>query len=259
MNRFFTLFIFIIFSKIYSQEYISGQVVSEQSTVVSSVLVINMRTDEKTYTNTEGNFTISAKTGDEIRFVKEKFDRSSLHVSSSDFQKFLKILIVKTPIEIKEVEIRPRLTGDLSKDSKSFNKRNKKQELQDEIGLPAPPEKPREKPAEVTKDILLPVITGNLNLQAIYDVASGKAKKQKRLYKYEDQEELVAWVRKKIDDEYFINLGIPKEEIDNFINFSFAQNPHAMSYAKAENVSGFLIQIEKPAVQYSERLKNKEK
>ena len=57
----------------------------------------------------------------------------------------IKIILTKTPIEIKEVEIKPRLTGNLNKDSKSLNKRNRNQELQDAIGLPPPPEKPREK------------------------------------------------------------------------------------------------------------------
>lgn len=259
MKKSFLIILLILFSKISSQEYISGRVTSEQSIAVSGVWVINMRTDEKTTTDWEGNFKIQAKENDEIRFVKVKFDRVSYRVTTNDFQKFIIITINKTPIEIKEVEIKTKLTGDLSKDSKALTKRNKKQELQDEIGLPTAPEKPREKPAEVTKDVLLPVLTGNLNLQAIYDVASGKAKRQKRLYKYEDLQENVIWVRKKIEDDYFTNLGIPKDEINNFINFAFDKNPQALKYAQAENVTGFLIQIEKPIKQYLERLKNEKK
>lgn len=255
MKKFLITILLIIFSKLSSQGYISGQVVSEQSIAVPGVLVINIRTDEKTTTDQEGTFKIQARENDEIRFVKIKYDRVSHRVSNIDFQNFLKITLIKTPIEIKEIEIKTRLTGDLNKDSKALTKRNKKQELEDEIGLPASPEKPREKPAEVTKDILLPILTGNLNLQAIYDVTSGKAKKQKRLYKYEDLEENVAWVRKKVEDDYFINLGIPKDEINNFIDFAFSQNPQALKYAKAENVSGFLIQIEEPAKLFVERLK----
>ena len=255
MSKLLSLFFFIIFLKFYGQETLSGKVTTEQSTELGGVLVVNINTDEKVYTNAEGNFKILAKKGDEIRFLKEKYDRASITVFYIDFQKKLKIILTKTPIEIKEVEIKLRLTGNLNKDSKSLNKRNRNQELQDAIGLPPPPEKPREKPAELSRDILLPIITGNLNIQAIYDVASGKAKRQKRLYKYQDLQENIAWARQKIEDEYFINLGIPKEEINSFIEYSFAKNPLALRYAKAENVSGFLLQIEEPAKNFAETLK----
>ncbi|GGP05754.1 hypothetical protein GCM10010992_23090 [Cloacibacterium rupense] len=257
MNKLLSLVFFILSFKFFGQETLSGKVVTEQSTELSSVLVVNITTDDKTYTNSEGNFKILAKKGDEIRFLKEKYDRASISVFYVDFQKKLKIILTKTPIEIKEVQIKPRLTGNLNKDSKSLNKRNRNQELQNAIGLPPPPEKPREKPAEVARDILLPIITGNLNIQAIYDVASGKAKRQKRLYKYQDLQENIVWVRQKIEDEYFINLGIPKEDINSFIEYSFAKNPFALRYAKAENVSGFLLQIEEPAISFVKILQQK--
>ena len=82
-----------------------------------------------------------------------------------------------------------------------------------------------------------------------------KDERQKRLYKYQDLQENIAWARQKIEDEYFINLGIPKEEINSFIEYSFAKNPLALRYAKAENVSGFLLQIEEPAKNFAETLK----
>lgn len=255
MKKLFLLCFFMNFVMYYSQEIVTGKVVTEEEAVVSNVLVVNINSDQKTYTATDGSFKILAKKGDEIRFLKAKFDRASIHILEIDFTKNLRITLNKTPIEIKEVEIKQRLTGNLDKDSKSLNKRNKNQEIQDAIGLPPPPEKPREKPAELTKDVLLPIVTGNLNIQAIYDVASGKAKRQKRLYKYEDLQENIAWVRRKVEDDYFANLGIPKEEINNFIDYSFAKNPLSLQYAKAENVSGFLIQIEEPAKQFVERLK----
>ena len=61
--------------------------------------------------------------------------------------------------------------------------------------------------------------------------------------------------REKIEDVYFINLGIPEEEINSFIEFSFAKNPLALRYAKAENISGFLFQLEEPSKNFIEKLK----
>ena len=82
-----------------------------------------------------------------------------------------------------------------------------------------------------------------------------KSKRLKRLYKYQDLQENIAWAREKIEDVYFINLGIPEEEINSFIEFSFAKNPLALRYAKAENISGFLFQLEEPSKNFIEKLK----
>ena len=48
-----------------------------------------------------------------------------------------------------------------------------------------------------------------VNVQAIYDVLSGKSKRLRRLYKYEDLQEGFAWIRNNIDPEYFTEAGIP--------------------------------------------------
>lgn len=249
------LFLFISIS-VFSQNYISGKVVNEINLGLPNVLVINIKTDQKTFTDENGDFMIPANVNDEIRFLKSKFDRAFYVVDNQDFEQKLLVHLLKTPVEIKEVEIKPKLSGDLNKDAKNLTKIDKVEQLQNEIGIPRTPEKPREKPAEIKKDILLPIITGNLNIQAIYDVLSGKSKKQKRLYQYDDLQENVTWARKNIDDEYFINLGIPKDKISNFIEFSFAINSNALKYAKAKNISGFLIELEQPAIKYLERSKN---
>jgi len=249
--------LFLFFSiSIFSQNIISGKVVNEINFGIPAVLVVNINTDQKTYTDLNGDFSISANAHDELRFIKSKFERTFYKIEPSSFYKKIYIIMLKTPVEIKEVEILPKLSGDLKKDSKNLTRNNKVEELQNEIGVPRTPEKPREKPAEVKKDILQPLITGRLNINAIYDVVSGKSKRQKRLYQYDDLQENVTWVRKNIEDDYFINLGIPTEKISNFIEFCFAVNPKALKYAEAKNISGFLVEIEEPSMKYLERTKN---
>jgi hypothetical protein len=249
--------LFLFFSiSIFSQNIISGKVVNEINFGIPAVLVVNINTDQKTYTDLNGDFSISANAHDELRFIKSKFERTYYKIEPSSFYKKIYIIMLKTPVEIKEVEILPKLSGDLKKDSKNLTKNNKVEELQNEIGVPRTPEKQREKPAEVKKDILQPLITGRLNINAIYDVVSGKSKRQKRLYQYDDLQENVTWVRKNIEDDYFINLGIPTEKISNFIEFCFAINTKALKYAEAKNISGFLVEIEEPSIKYLERTKN---
>jgi hypothetical protein len=88
-------------------------------------LVINVKTDEKTYTDQDGNFIISAKNGDVIRFVKQKFDRVSYNIQAEDFKKSLVINLMKSSIEIQEIELKNKLTGNLREDVKRVEAKQK--------------------------------------------------------------------------------------------------------------------------------------
>lgn len=131
MKKFLFLTFFLMFINSFSQEYILGKIVSEQNTEIANVLVININTDEKTYTNNEGNFMIAAKTNDLIRLVKQKFDRVSYIIKPDDFQKSITINMQKSTIEIEEVELKTKLTGNLKEDiNKVENKKKTKLNLE---------------------------------------------------------------------------------------------------------------------------------
>lgn len=121
MKKLLLLFFFSIFINSYSQEYVFGKVISEQNIELSGVLVINIKTDEKTYTDKNGNFMIPAKNSDVIRFVKQRFDRVSYNIQPEDFNKSIKISMIKSQIEIEEIELKTKLTGNLAKDVKNLS------------------------------------------------------------------------------------------------------------------------------------------
>ena len=65
------LFLFLFFSiSIFSQNIIYGKVVNEINFGIPAVLVVNINTDQKTYTDLNGDFSISANAHDELRFIK---------------------------------------------------------------------------------------------------------------------------------------------------------------------------------------------
>lgn len=100
MKKTLLLTFFLIFINSYSQKYILGKVVAEQNSEIAGVLVININTDEKTYTNNEGNFMIAAKSNDLIRLVKQKFDRVSYTIKPEDFQKAITINMQNLPSKL---------------------------------------------------------------------------------------------------------------------------------------------------------------
>ena len=244
------------FSTLYSQQ-VSGIVRDENQNPLPAVLVVNMATDEKVTTNLNGEFSINASINNELRFVRKGFERSSKNIVQLDFSFTLNVVLIRVAQEIEEVEVSPlKLTGDLNKDSKNLTKIDRAAQVEQAVGIPGPPEKPREKPADVKKDILMPLLSLSpaLNIQAIYDVLSGKARKQKSWYKYEDLQDNINWIRERVDDDYFTKMGISEEKISEFLQFSIGINADVNQGVKSKNLSNVLFGLEETFPLY---LKNK--
>lgn len=258
-HRKFFLFLMLLCSTfIFSQQKVTGRIVDDSGENLSKVIVINMTTDKKVYSDPEGIFSIDANPNDELRFVKEDFRRVSRKVLTNDINLPLFITLYQIPKDVGEVKIVKKLTGDLETDSRIVAKVDKGEQVRDAVGLPQPVGKMREKPAEV-KSVLLPILLGNLNVQGVYDLISGKARRQKRQYRYDDLQEHIAWIRDRIDDGYFIKAGIPGDRISEFIQFSFLAKPQVRTYVKARNLSGVMLRLEETVPLFLERVKQDQK
>lgn len=251
MRKNLAVFFFFLTIYFFGQQKITGKTLSENDMIVASVLVVNISNDQKVYSNSSGEFSIDGSEKDEIRFIKKGYERASRKVANAESP--INVVLVRIPEEIEEVEI-ISTTGDLSKDSKRLTKIDKKEQLQKAIGLPKNPEKPREVPAEV-KTVLLAAAFGNVNVQAVYDLISGKSRRQKRWYKYEDLQDDILWIRKRIDDDDFVKDGIPVERISEFLEFSFIIKPEIRSYVKAKNISRVMFNLDEVIPVYVDRLK----
>lgn len=124
---FFLILTFFVVNNLFSQQKISGKIISENDMVITNVLVVNISNDKKTYSDAAGNFEIDASLNDEIRFSKAGYERASKRVF--DYNSPLNVVLIRIPEEIKEVEIL-NLTGDLNKDSKRLSKDDKVARLQ---------------------------------------------------------------------------------------------------------------------------------
>jgi hypothetical protein len=243
LRRFLFFYFLLISVSIFSQT-ISGVIISEESARLPKTMIINISSDQKVFSNDAGEFSINAKMGDEIRFVKENYEREKVIVRN-DY--FLTVRLAKIPMEIEKVNIENKKLAEA-----------KKEELRISIGLPKGPDKPREKPAEAVDDILMPLIgiPPIVKIQAIYDVLSGKSRRLKRLYKYEDLQEGLAWTMNNIDPEYFVQAGIPADKINDFLIFSL-RDEKVMMYMKAKNVGGITVSLDNNINAYLERITKK--
>jgi len=116
-----------------AQEYIFGKIVGEQNLQISDVTVINIRTDERVFSNKDGHFMISGKAGDILRFIKIGFDRLDHKVIPENAKSSLNINMIRSAILIEEVEIKKGITGDLKSDANSLNESKKVAKLKKDI------------------------------------------------------------------------------------------------------------------------------
>jgi hypothetical protein len=248
---FLLILVFVSLNLMFSQQKISGKILSENGMFIGNVLVVNISNDKKTYSDASGNFSIEGAVNDEIRFSKAGYERSSKKVF--DENSSLNIILIRIPEEIKEVEIL-NLTGDLNKDSKRLTKEDKAAKLQKDIGLPKPPEIAREKAPELSDAFVIGFPMAAINIDALYKVISGDARRMKNLYKFEDLQRHLKWVVSRLDAEYFVDLGIPEERIREFLQFAFLENPKSLDFVKAKNINGVIFEIEKAAPEYKKRM-----
>ena len=252
MRSFIALIMFLAFSHGGYAQSILGKVETTDNVPLPGVLIYNTTTKMQANSQSDGRFKITASIGDELRFIRDQYPRVSKVISGSEF---LEIRMERLATEIQEVVIdRWSLSGDLSKDSKMLARVDKKEQLRQDIGLPKGPEKPREKPAEV-KNVLIGAMFGMLDVQGVYDLVSGDARRQKALYKYEDEQETIQWVISSFGVEYFKRAGIPEDKISDFISFSFGADHDVLRYAKRKNFGAVMMGIEKIIPQYLARIK----
>ena len=232
MKKTLLLFLFILAHSFYAQEYIFGKITSEQNIELSGVLILNTRTDEKAYSDSDGNFMISAKNNDALRFVKQKFDRVSYSLKPEDFKNSIKITLIKSVVEIEEVEIKSKLTGNLREDARrveSVRKVKLNKEIAKYIAEKSDPEILKPRGGEFVQPVGQGFSVGKVSSKA-------------------DRIDLAEDFLEILGEDYFTDLGLKKSEISGFIFHVMSgldlKNAYKYGYLKGSDIAQFRKQAE---------------
>ena len=232
MKKTLLLFLFILAHSFYAQEYIFGKITSEQNIELSGVLILNTRTDEKAYSDSDGNFMISAKNNDALRFVKQKYDRITYSVKPEDFKNSIKITLIKSVVVIEEVEIKTKLTGNLREDARrveSVRKVKLNKEISKYIAEKSDPEIIKPRGGEFVQPVGQGFSVGKVSNQA-------------------DQIDLAEDFLEILGEDYFTDLGLKKSEISGFIFHVMSsldlKNAYKYGYLKGNDIAQFRKQAE---------------
>ncbi len=253
----FFLFLFFGFAALSAQQYVIGKVISEFGNQLPFVTVLNVQTDTQVQTDQEGNFIIPAQPKQELRFVKKGYDRVTKMVTSEDFSKNLAVTLTKLAIEIAEVEITFKPTGNLKKDSKKFDENPKIAQLNANMNNYM-----RTKPTETFSTLKTPSTisfgpnysAGQVNLFSvgnggggiiggIYGIVKKSVGPKKTKANFSEQQAFYRRVKEEVNMDYFIEYGLEEHQLDAFIIYADRTYQLAKNFRKdfdAVKILGFL-------------------
>jgi hypothetical protein len=201
--KLFFLLLTVFFINTKAQDYIFGKVTSENNAEIPDVTVINIRTDERVPTNRDGHFMISGRSGDELRFVKNGYERANRKITTENIKEPINVTLIKAATLIAEVEIKKEMTGDIKIDAKNLNPPRKVQKLKSDlagyISRRSDPAVLAPRPGEFVQ----PVTKGVFSI--------GKVKN-----KWDDVD-LLNYLQNSLGDQFFEELKIDKPQIQHFI------------------------------------------
>lgn len=255
MKKIFLLLTLFILSEVQAQ-YFTGDIIIRDNSVyyLNQVYVTNITEQKTVYTDYFGSFKIPAKVGDVIRFTSIVTDRKDVTVTAENLQNVSNFVELKIAYyDIQEVVIsRFKPTGNLRKDVTFLKTGEKTLALQKMIGLPAP------KGDGTSPQLPVAGFSGGgltFSLESIYDLVSGERKKKERADQYVKMNRTITGIKNYYGVEYFNNLKIPENLIDNFLQFVYtSENLYAI--VQTNNYEATSIYIEKYLPIYQKRLRN---
>lgn len=250
--------VFILFSVfsivMVKAQIFSGQVFMRESTTLylNQLFVTNITTQKTVLSNYNGEFKIQAKVGDVIRFTSIITERTDVKITEKLLENTMNFIELKPAYhEIQEVIIGWRPTGNLRRDVTTLKDSKRKMEIASIIGLPAP------KGDGTSPDEPIAGFRGggfSLSVEGIYDLISGERKKKQRLYEYEKMMSATQKIKNYFGEDYFVKLKIPKNMIDNFLQFVYSSD-NILVLVEGKNMEATQAYIEKYLPIYIKRLR----
>lgn len=219
------LFLIIFALKISAQQVVIGKVSTESGTEIPGAVVFNVRTDERTITDRDGNYLIKAAETDELRFVVPGFIRLSQKISAENFSHPLNIILKKSEIEIEEIKLGFRPTGNIKRDTKALHEAPRVVALNSEIRSSMKEPLSYALPQNTVPSSFAPrnLSTGQVNLLGVGKAIAGliqKATSPKTTPTYAETQEFLAKVKSVIEWKNFEKYGFNEEEYDRFLLYA---------------------------------------
>jgi hypothetical protein len=233
---FYTIPLFISI-EIFAQQQVTGIVTDNSKKNINPVLIINVSNRKSTLSDVSGNFAIEASENDELRFVKEGYYRFDKKIKQEDFSSPLMISLDKTEIEIPEVKITYKPTGNLERDNRHLNESRKVVSLRSELDeyMKSPLNKALPDNT-ISKTFKPDYSAGQVSILGVLDAAVGLFKKATELKitkaNFTETQNFLKRVKEEIDLQFLRKYGMDEEQIDHFLIYANDTRMMAKKYRK---------------------------
>ena len=189
--------------------------------------------------NTEGNFIINANDGDEIRFTKAGYERSSYIVKNDNNSIVVNINKIT---EIETVIVKKAPTGILKDDSKNLGESLPKKKLNSDLRSYYKTYSTRDvldpKPGEFVQPVGPGIAVGAIDNQWT-------------------RTDFAKWIRSTLTENYFLSMELKPSEIDTFIYYSLKDFAQAKilkyAYCSDTDLALLTVHFEKKIKEFREK------
>ena len=220
---------------------------------VEGIHILNTSSRFNTVTNSEGEFRIRAKPLDTLLVSSIAYVPEQIVVSQDIYAMgFISITLKDLVNELDEVQLGPRLSGNLESDIKNIKIIDTINF--DDVGIPGFKGKPEEK--------IVPIVSGiglvtAMDVEALYKHLSGYYRKLKLQRKWESENVIVARMIHYYTPQFFEEAyEIPDERLYDFLLFCMETTEIKHNF-EAENYSLVLASFKEKSKEYVNRLNEK--
>ncbi len=203
---------------IYSQDLLKGEIANSGD--VEGIHVFNKTASQYTITNQKGGFEIQSKVGDTIVFSAIQYQLKTLIVSKENLENKVYVVLEEQLNELDVVYIRPKLSGDLSEDSKKI--KTKSQLTAKSLSLPnaevIPPTQ-AERRLQTASDFKAALRQGAIALDPIINAISGRTKRLKEIVEKEKKMKLEGVLEQEFKNVIINDYKVPEDNFYEFIYF----------------------------------------
>lgn len=242
----FILFCLIFISNGISQtkKSLNGLVFNENKETLNQINIINTTHLSGSTTNKDGFFGIPVFLGDTITFSSVNYINQKLVVTDSVFDLgHIQIFLVIDHVNLPDVVLSSFSTMDTNKSGGPVK-----------MSLPFKHDVVYKNPNQRKLESLK--FNGVNYLGTIITALNGEKKKIKNILNKENEDKRFEQIRKKYNNDFYLKLGIPEEEINNFIDFIYLQ-ANAEGLFKPENSFELIQLMELKSKPFLEELKTR--
>jgi hypothetical protein len=238
------LFFIIVFFPTHffnAQTTVSGTVYNENQIPLSGVLVVNINSEAQAFTDENGQFFINANNGNELRFIRQNYERISLKVNGENFISTLNIQMKYSPKDIEAVTLNYKPTGNLKEDIKHYGAPKNDLELNKDLG--------KYNHSYSSREILKPKI-------GEFVQPKGPGFEVTKIgYQWTILDVEISF-EKLLSKDYFKSLGLQNSEISPFIIYTLknfnTEQIRRFGRINSQDLAKFQVEAEKQIIKFKE-------